>query len=87
MKEMILRHSDCLNFCPVDVAKGVCRRTGELTIIDSNTCECYQPLPKCKFCAHYVSAEEQLGLCKAEAGHPWAYGEMIAVTCEMFVLA
>ncbi len=87
MRQMTLHHSDCLNFCPVDVAKGLCRRTGKLTIIDSDTCDCYKQLPKCKFCANYIAAEEQLGLCKAEAGNPWAYKEMIAVTCEMFVPA
>jgi len=87
MSQILLQHSDCLNFCPVDVAKGVCRRTGDLTILDSNTCDCYKKLPKCKFCANYMTTEDQLGICKAEANKPWAYGEMVAMTCDMFVPA
>lgn len=87
MSEMLLQHSDCRNFCPLDVAKGVCRRTNEMTLIDSSTCDCFVELPKCKFCANFAVNGGQTGVCKAEAGEPWAYGEMIAVTCEMFVPA
>jgi 4-hydroxyphenylacetate decarboxylase small subunit len=82
-----LHHSDCRNFCSVDVAKGVCRRTQDLVLIDSTSCECYVQLPKCKFCANYAANGDQTGVCKAEQGEPWAYPEMIAVTCEMFTAA
>lgn len=87
MSELTLHHSDCQNFCSLDVAKGVCRRKSELTLIDSEPCDSYRQLPKCKFCANYASNGNGMGVCKAESGEPWAYAEMIAVTCEMFVPA
>ena len=81
----VLQHSDCRNFCSMDVAKGICRRTQEVVLIDSQACSCYAQLPKCKFCAHFAAGEQEgIGACNAEAGSPWAYPEMIAVTCEMF---
>ena len=87
MSEMVLQHNDCRNFCTVDVAKGICRRTDELVLIDSEACKSYIRLPKCKFCANFVATGEQMGICKAEKTEPWAYPEMIAVTCEMYVPA
>lgn len=84
MDVITLHHNDCMNFCPVDVAKGICRRTNTLTLIDSQTCECYLQLPKCKFCRNYIPTEDNLGLCKAEKDEAWAYPEMVAVTCEWF---
>lgn len=80
----VLQHNDCRNFCSMDVAKGICRRTQEMVLIDSESCSCYVQLPKCKFCANYAAVDEGAGTCTAEADHPWAYPEMIAVTCEMF---
>lgn len=81
----VCQHNDCRNFCSMDVAKGICRRTSELVLIDSEACAEFTPLPKCKFCANFAAGEQEgLGSCTAEAGHPWAYPEMIAVTCEMF---
>jgi hypothetical protein len=44
-------------------------------------------LPKCKFCANYAKNGDGTGHCQAEQGEPWAYAEMIAVTCEMFKAA
>ncbi len=81
----LCQHSDCRNFCSMDVAKGICRRTQEIVLIDSEACAAYVQLPKCKFCANYVAGEQEgIGTCTAEEGGPWAYPEMIAVTCEMF---
>lgn len=80
-----LRHCDCRNFCSMDVAKGICRRLQEVVSIDDAACPEYVQLPKCKFCAHFAAGEQEgIGTCNAEAGSPWAYPEMIAVTCEMF---
>ncbi len=86
LEEIVLHHNDCRNFCSVDVAKGLCRRTQELVLIDSDTCTHFVQLPKCKFCANYQANGGDTGVCKAEKGEPWAYPEMIAVTCEMFVV-
>jgi 4-hydroxyphenylacetate decarboxylase small subunit len=83
-KVITLRHNDCRNFCSMDVAKGICRKSGNVVMIDSDTCACYKQLPKCKFCANFQATEDGLGVCKADNAGSWAYTEMIAVTCEMF---
>ncbi len=80
----VLTHGDCRNFISVDVAKGLCRRTNEMVAINAASCDAYQQLPKCKFCSQYAAAAEGMGVCNAEKDAPWAYPEMIAVTCEMF---
>ena len=82
-----LTHSDCRNCITVDVAKGMCRRTNDIVLIDAAACDSYQQLPKCKFCVNFRPGSEGLGTCTAEAGQPWAYAEMIAVTCAMFKAA
>jgi 4-hydroxyphenylacetate decarboxylase small subunit len=85
VQEQVLRHNDCRDFCSVDVAKGICRLTQEVVLIDSVVCSEYVQLPKCKFCAYFSTGDQEgIGTCNAEASHPWAYPEMIAVTCEMF---
>lgn len=87
LKEIVLQHNDCRNFCSVDVAKGICRRTKDMVLIDSDACTYFVQLPKCKFCANYAGNGDGTGVCKAETGEPWAYQEMIAVSCEMFKAA
>ena len=84
IEEKVLQHNDCRNFCSMDVAKGICRRSQEMVLIDSQACSCFVQMPKCKFCANYDATDESTGVCKAEKSEPWAYPEMIAVTCEMF---
>ncbi len=79
-----LRHMDCRNFAAVDVAKGICHRTKELVAADGDHCEHCVPVPKCKFCAHFVSGEDYLGVCGAVASKPVTYPDLITVTCEMF---
>jgi 4-hydroxyphenylacetate decarboxylase small subunit len=79
------KHNDCWNFVTVDVAKGICRRRGELVAIDTPVCKNFRPLPKCKNCAHFApGSEEGIGVCGAELHKPWTYPELIAVTCEMY---
>jgi 4-hydroxyphenylacetate decarboxylase small subunit len=81
----ILKHNDCRNFCSMDVVKGICRRTGEMVLIDSDICSSYTQLPKCKICNYYVQGDQDgIGTCNAEESRPWAYPEMIAVTCNLF---
>lgn len=84
IEEKVLLHNDCRNFCSMDVAKGICRRSQEMVLIDSQACPCFVQLAKCKVCANYSATDENTGVCKAEKDEPWAYPEMIAVTCEMF---
>jgi len=78
------KHNDCRNFVTVDVSKGICRRTGELIMIDTDTCEWFVELPKCKNCAAFVLDSEEMGTCTAEQHRPWTYPELVAVTCEMY---
>jgi 4-hydroxyphenylacetate decarboxylase small subunit len=81
----VLQHKDCRNFCSMDVAKGICRRTQDIVQIDGQACADYAQLPKCKFCANYTASDKEgMGTCNAESDHPWAYPEMIAITCENF---
>lgn len=79
-----LKHNDCRNFCTVDAAKGICRRLGELVAVDTDTCNCLSPLPKCKNCDQFTPTEGEVGTCGAEKNRPWAYREMVAVTCEWY---
>ncbi len=82
---MEMRHSDCRRYIPVDVAKGICRRTGELVNLDVPPCQELITLSKCKFCINYLSGErEELGTCTAEADHPWTYPELVTTTCSWF---
>lgn len=78
------KHSDCHNFVTVDVAKGLCRRSGNLIAVDTETCGGFTPVAKCKNCAHYAPADERLGACEAERSRPWTYPELVAVTCVMY---
>ena len=48
------KHSDCANYIPIDVAKGICHANGDITVqIDTPTCPKFTPGFKCKFCSHY----------------------------------
>jgi 4-hydroxyphenylacetate decarboxylase small subunit len=87
IEEKVLQHADCRNFCTLDVAKGLCRRSDTLVPVDSTACTCFVQLPKCKFCQNFADKGEGVGACLAEQGEPWAYPEMIAVTCEWFKAA
>jgi len=80
------KHSDCRNYCPVDVAKGLCRMSGGKVIIDTPTCPKFQRLPKCKNCEHFTPSptEQYVGTCNADKSKPWAPSELIAVTCENY---
>ena len=79
-----LKHMDCRNFAPVDVAKGICHRTKELVPADGEHCEHCVRIAKCKFCSHFVATEEYLGNCTAVASKPMTYPDLVAVTCENF---
>ena len=79
------RHCDCRNYAHVDVVKGICHRTKDPILGDEAQCDHFVQLAKCRNCSNYsASAEEYLGTCNAEAGKPWTYPDLIAVTCESF---
>lgn len=80
-----LKHNDCRNFAPVDVAKGICRIKNELIFIDGEPCEKFEMLPKCKNCGHFINVDkDDIGTCKGFKDNYWAFGENIAVTCENY---
>jgi 4-hydroxyphenylacetate decarboxylase small subunit len=85
MSQNTLRHNDCMNFLAVDVTKGICRRTNELVLIDSEVCGSFTTLPKCKNCAFFKeNGQETIGTCTAEKAQPWTFQDLIAVTCELY---
>jgi 4-hydroxyphenylacetate decarboxylase small subunit len=85
MDKQFSKHCDCRNYAPVDVVKGICHRTKNLIMGDDTQCEHFVQLAKCKVCSNYTaSTEEYMGTCNAEAGKPWTYPDLIAVTCESF---
>ncbi|WP_462326514.1 4-hydroxyphenylacetate decarboxylase small subunit [Desulfobaculum sp.] len=83
---MKLEYRDTREFVPVDVDKGLDRLTGEMVKGDTAAPEGYTMLPKCKFCANYEGTDTFDGVCQASQQEPrfMAYGDMTAVTCEMF---
>ena len=80
--ETVLKHMDCRNFAAVDVAKGICHRTKKLVLADAERCEHCVSTQKCKFCLHFVAAEQYLGTCNAVPEQPMTYPDLITVTCE-----
>ena len=83
--EQRLKHLDCRNFAPVDVAKGICHVKKQLILADGESCETFQKLPKCKHCQNYVPGEQgYIGICEASVARPMAYPDLIAVTCDHF---
>jgi 4-hydroxyphenylacetate decarboxylase small subunit len=79
-----LRHTDCRNYAPLDVAKGICHRTKEIVLADGDHCEHFVATQKCKFCDHYVSVQPYLGNCYAVSNHPVTYPDLITLTCKNF---
>jgi len=79
-------HADCRNFAPVDVAKGVCHRTKDLTCADGEGCEHFAQTARCKFCRSFApSVDAFLGTCTAVPSRPMAYPDLNAVTCRHYV--
>lgn len=82
-----LNHTDCRNFIPIDVAKGICRVQDKRILIDTPICDNFDALPKCKNCAYFAEdgGEEGLGVCQAdEKRTPWTFADLPAVTCGMY---
>ena len=85
--EQNLKHMDCRNYAPVDVAHGICHRTKELLLADVDHCEHFVPTQKCRFCVHFVAGQQYLGTCRATTGKPVTYPDLITITCENFARA
>jgi len=83
---MKLAYRDTREFVPVDADKGLDRLTGKMVSSDADAPAGYTQLPKCKFCKNYAESAANIGTCTACMHEPkfMAYGDMIAVTCEMY---
>lgn len=79
-------HSDCANFIPIDVAKGICHANGDIVIqIDSETCPKFTCGRKCKFCTHLRDIDDRgMGTCFGFDTPDWAFAENGAMNCGKF---
>lgn len=85
MSKENLRHDDCRNFIPIDVAKGYCNAQKMNVLIDTPVCKQFKTLPKCKVCSHFSGPDEKsLGTCAGFKDNYWTYADLRAVACEMY---
>jgi hypothetical protein len=83
---LVCKHSDCINYENIDVAKGICLIDEQFVPFDAEACPRFSRKPKCKNCRNYKNdTEEGLGVCIGlDDGNHWISGEITAVTCEKF---
>ncbi|MGV8122119.1 MAG: 4-hydroxyphenylacetate decarboxylase small subunit [Candidatus Xenobiia bacterium LiM19] len=74
---------DCLYYLPVDVFKGICKKSKDSILPDQADEKCFEKNRKCKYCNNFTSdpEDEQLGMCKGKAS---AYPDMRAQNCHDF---
>lgn len=78
-----MKHNDCKYFNPIDVFKGICRKTGTAVFIDTPPCPAFLEAQKCRNCSHFTNPNsEEIGTCTGLTKEFWAYGDMNAKTCE-----
>ena len=84
MEKLIYR--DALNYAPIDVRKGIDLITKEVVSADTPAPKGYEPMPKCKLCKNYDAEDNFTGSCQASMHNPkfTAYGDMNAMTCQMY---
>jgi hypothetical protein len=82
-----LLYRDTRNYTPIDVTKGIDQLTGEIVSADKEAPANYEPMPKCGNCRNFKAGGEQMGICDASKSEPkfFAYPDMVAVTCEMYL--
>lgn len=79
------KHHDCRNFVPVDVAKGICLVNNMEVLIDTDVCEKFTALPKCKICSNFTNPDaDNIGTCKGFKDNAWTFGDLRAVNCEEY---
>lgn len=80
-----IKHQDCRNFAPVDVAKGICHIKKATVLSDGEACDLFEKLPKCRHCELFILGEEEyIGTCGASPARPMVYPDLTSVTCEHF---
>lgn len=86
MTQAVKKHSDCENFAPVDVAKGICRLTNKPVLIDSQVCVKYEAVPQCSGCAQFKNPDKGgIGICTGLQKEYWTAGHYNAGLCEGYV--
>lgn len=79
----IIKHSECENFVPVDVVKGICRLTNEKVIIDSSVCARFEMVPVCRNCGNFKNPNKDgIGTCIGLKKEYWTAGNYHAGLCE-----
>ncbi|MFA8449378.1 MAG: 4-hydroxyphenylacetate decarboxylase small subunit [Bacteroidales bacterium] len=82
---MKFKHSDCKFFANIDIAKGICRKSGQIVEIDNTVCKSFLRKEKCKFCQYFKEENtEGIGVCCGLSHDDWVYGELNAKTCSSF---
>lgn len=79
-----VRHNDCQQFIPVDVAKGICGQSGAEVFIDTAVCPAFCQAAKCKTCRHFTAGKDTLGTCHGFAQPDWTYADLAAGHCEKY---
>ena len=74
-------HQDCENYTTIDVFKGLCRRDKEMKMADEVVCDDFIPVKQCRFCKHYTTGKEFLGMCM---GKTMVYPDLLAKKCNDF---
>lgn len=78
-----MKHNDCVNFSPVDAAKGICRATNNMVFIDTETCGNFKEACKCRNCKNFVNpGSDNIGTCIGLKKESWTFAELSAATCE-----
>ncbi len=85
MSDKVFNHSDCYNFIPVDVAKGICNINNKEILIDGSVCSDFEALPECKHCKNFTEPDENgMGICTGFADNAWTFGDLKVTTCEKY---
>lgn len=78
-----LNHSHCCHFCPIDVAKGICRLSGHTIMTDSPLCDDFRDKPRCGECQHFCDSTTP-AQCHGLEKPYWADANMSAGLCTAF---
>jgi 4-hydroxyphenylacetate decarboxylase small subunit len=84
MSSILITHADCDNFVSLDVAKGICRLTDEVVLIDSKVCSKLDQISKCRDCQLYSDDDGELGVCTGREKQYWVDGNYRAGLCKEF---
>ncbi len=85
MNKLKLKHIDCLNFIPVDVAKGICNFHSKEILVEGNICENFKLMPECNNCSYFMEPDSKgTGKCAGFSDNYWTFASLKAVNCEKY---